>query len=461
MNVLSNDKYQSLRSFSTRHLYSSVLVYKVLSMDANSIDLKVLAKLAKISGWEKIFDLGLDNHFEILRIGNPSFFEKIFKKFGGLKIAGVKKISAPPEADNFLLITEVESIILSKQDYTWLKQGRDTAKETNLGIPYMLGATSLAEKISKATNKPMSIVEAEEMLEQYYENFPEIRAHHDHFVMEIFSRGYYHPQVETKNFGMKLHSNTWFSLNNHKRVKDNEYELILKYRGHHFHISLNNWLQDGSLVDGEVSVGLAAALKPFSIFFKEVNSIRQLNDSIFAIKLKTSKSKSRKNEEKTEDESDFEIGAIDRSHLIKQELKNLCQENELNELEHVLLLKITHGEIFKLEEDLIQFYCDTSSAGRHYFKTFVSLFKDAKKLFPSYIQGVSAVCVGRVFKTIREIFELRNLKSYIFLSVHDSIDIMAHISEIEEVSAIIRDKNVLETFIPVTWSYDKPSDHWC
>ena len=460
MSATYNPVYSSLKNFSTRHLYSKLPDYQVMSMDANSIDLRVLCSLAGITSWEKIFNLGLDNHFEILRKGNPAFFAKIFKEFGGLSIAGIKELSAPPKTTDYLLVTVEKTFSLDVATFSDLKKARDIAKQVNLGIPYMLGAKSLAEKVYEAIGEPMTIEAADEMLENYYINFPEIRIHHDMFALHIFKQGYYHPQLGNEKFGMPLHSNTWYILNNHRLHSDKDYQLIMKYRGHYFHVSLNSWIQEESLVDGKVSIDLKPARPPFSLFFKEVMSINQLNDSFFALKLETKKSKKKRNEDSVEEESDFEIGSIDRTHLIKQQLESSRDENELNELENDLRRKISHGTIFKVRQELIKYYYDTTSNHQKYFKQFKDLITDTKKLFPSYIQGVSAVCVGRVLSNIRLHIERQRMESFIFLSVHDSIDIMAHISEIEKMKKIIEDKDVLRTFIPVTWSYDKVSDHW-
>ena len=461
MTAIHDPIYSCLKTFSTRHLYSKLPDYKVLSMDAKSIDLRVLCSLAGITSWNEIFNLGLDNHFEILRIGNPAFFAKIFKKFGGLSIAGIKELSAPPDSADYLLVTLDKTFELDAITYKELKLARDVAKQTNLGIPYMLGAKSLAEKIFEATGEPMTIKAADEMLVNYYTNFPEIRRHHDQFALRIFKQGYHHPQLGEDKFGMPLHSNTWYTLNTHRVKSDKDYRFIIKFRGHHFHISLNSWLQNESLLDGEVSIDLKPALPPLSLFFQEVVSIKQLSDSIFALKLKTKKSKRRRNEDLAEEESDFEIGSIDRTHLIKQQFLDSKGENELNELETDLFHEISHGSIIKVRQSLIKYYYDTTSNHQNYFKQFKDLITDTKKLFPSYIQGVSAVCVGRVLSNIRLQLEKRKMKSFVFLSVHDSIDIMAHVLELKEMAEIIKCKDILLTFIPVTWSYnDEPYDHW-
>lgn len=453
-----NSKYEFLKSFSTRHLYTQWPEYWVLSMDANSIDLKVLAQMATISSWEKIFDLKLDNHFEILRKGNPSFFSSIFKRFGGRSISGIKELVKSKNDNSYQLITTEEVFDLEKNIFDELNNKRDTAKQTNLGIPYMLGAKSLAEKIYEATGDPLTVGSAKEMLENYYENFPEIRSHHDLFALHLFKNGYFHPMIDNKNFGMRFHSNTWYSLNTHREVSDQNYELILYFRGHYFYLSLDSWLQENSTSDGVVSIDLKPFLNPFPLFFKKARLIKQLSGSIFAVKLKTKRSKRRRNEDVSEEESDFEIGSIDRTYLIRQEICDV--DNELNEIELDLLRELSCGSMIKIPSTLIKYYCDTVPATQNYFKLFKDLFAETKKLFPSYVQGVSAVCVGRVLTNIRLEFEKRELKSYIFLSVHDSIDILVHVSEVEVVEEIIRNEKILETFIPVTWKYDEPSEHW-
>ena len=455
--TINSSKYESLKSFSSRHLYS-VPEYKVLSMDANSIDLKVLSSLAGIKAWEKIFDLGLDNHFEILRVGNPSFFNKIFRDFGEKDIGGIKELAKLKDGKGYQLVTVNKVFAMDKGVFSKLSRGRETVKQTNLGIPYLLGAKSLAEKIFEATNEPVTIKAAKEMQDNYYSNFPEIRAHHDLFALRLFKDGYFHPSLDGKRFGMRFYSNTWYSLNSHRAKSDLNYELILKFRGHYFYVSFDTWLQEESLSDGAVSIDLKPFMKPFPLFFKRVNVIKQLRDTIFTLKLKTSKSKRKRNEEMGEEESDFEIGSIDRTHLIRQEISGI--DNELNEIECDLLHELLGNSSIRLPSNLIKYYCDTVPATQNYFKQFKDLISETKKLFPTYIQGVSAVCVGRVLTNIRLELERRNLKSFVFLSVHDSIDIMAYVSEVEEVQKIIQDGSVLETFIPVTWKYDEPSDHW-
>lgn len=451
-------KYASLKSFSTRHLYSHSPEYIVLSMDANSIDLKVLSALASISSWDKIFDLKLDNHFEILRKGNPSFFDSIFKKYGGRSISGIKELTKLKGTETYKLVTENEEFDLDEKIYVELKNKRDLAKQTNLGIPYMLGAKSLAEKIYDATGESVTISSAKEMLENYYENFPEIREHHDHFALHLFKYGYFHPKYKESNFGMRFHSNTWYSLNVHRDISDKNYEFVLKFRGHYFYLSVDSWIQEENLIDGAISINLKPFSKSFSLCFKNIRLIKQLNDSIFSVKLNTRKSKRRRSEDLSEEESDFEIGSIDRTYLIRKEIYGM--DDELNEIETNLLHELRSGAVIKIPCTLIKYYCDTVPATQNYFKIFKDLFAETKKLFPSYIQGVSAVCVGRVLTNIRLEFEKRKMKSYIFLSVHDSIDIMAYESEVEEVKLIIRDEKILETFIPVTWKYDEPSEHW-
>lgn len=455
--MISDPQYRGLKSFSSRHLYSKQ-GYKVISMDAKSVDLKVLSGMAVIKTWEKIFELGLDNHFEILRVGNPAFFKKLFKDHGGIKISGIKELVELKDQNKFLLVTIGGEISLSKKEFEVLSRGRDTVKQTNLGIPYLLGSKELAKKILDATGEPLWPAAAKEMQENYYANFPEIRVHHDLFALRLFRSGYFHPSYEGKHFGMKFHSNTWFSLNSHRLKSDQNYELILKYRGHHFYVSLDSWLQDESLFDGAVSIGLKPFFNSLPLFFKRVNFIKQLSSTIFAIKIKRRKSKHRRNEDMIGEESDFEIDSIDRTYLIRREISDF--DNELNEIERDLKDELTCGSLLKVSSNHIKYYCDTIPATQNYFKQFKDLFNEARKIFPTYIQGVSAVCVGRVLTNIRLELEKRQMKSYIFLSVHDSIDIMAHESEVEEVNEIIRNERVLETFIPVTWKYDEPSGHW-
>jgi hypothetical protein len=166
---------------------------------------------------------------------------------------------------------------------------------------------------------------------------------------------------------------------------------------------VDSWIQEENLIDGAISKNLKPFSKSFSLCFKNIRLIKQLNDSIFAVKLNTRKSKRRRSEDLSEEESDFEIGSIDRTDLIRKEIYGM--DGELNEIEINLLHELRSGALIKIPCTLIKYYCDTIPATQNYFKIFKDLFAETKKLFHN-----------------RERLEYIDRKRYFFVNISEIID---------------------------------------
>jgi hypothetical protein len=438
--------------------------FSVLSSDAKSMDLVMLSELANINSWKEIFSWGADNHFEILRVGNPDLFAEIFKKWGGEKVGRIYKLD---EADgrSFLKVGD-EEVLLDEDEYRRLKRFRAIAKETNLAIPYMLGANQLAQKIAEATGEEVHEDYAREILRSYDKNFPQIRLFQDQISNDLYLKGFVRASYLGEEFGIRLHSNCYYRLNLSFQHHDT-YEFILKIEGHHFYVRSRGWIKherlvaEGCLDELSVVANLQYTTAPYGLFFEQIEEVIRLPDEIFEQKLiKASRTRYRKKSEDDLDESsNYIYKAATRSCMIDRYLKlNPAVNPSMIESKVASsLLRFTYGFI---PENLILFHRVSEGRGESYFKTFRSLNSEIKKIFPTFIQSVTAACVARVLSRVRFELEDKRLKSYVFLSVHDSIDILVHKDE-ESILMEMTDKDQLkESFIPILWERDKMASHY-
>lgn len=447
-----------LPDLSVRHFLAVDDEFSVLSSDAKSMDLVMLSELANIKSWKEIFSWGADNHFEILRVGNPDLFTEIFKKWGGEKIGCIYKLDE--EEGRYFLKVEDEEILLDVEEYRRLKTFRAIAKETNLAIPYMLGANQLAQKIAEATGQEVHEDYAREILRSYYKNFPEIRRFQDQIANDLYSKGFVRASYLGEEFGIRLHSNCYYRLNLSLQNQD-LYEFIIKLDGHHFYVRSRGWVRHERLVaegcsdEQDVINNLKYTTTPFGLFFEKIEEVIRLPDEIFEQKLiKASRTRYRKkNEDDLDESSNYIHKAAARSCMVDRFLKlNPATNPSLIESKAASsLLQFTYGFI---PENLILFHRVSEGRGETYFKTFRSLSSEVKKIFPTFIQSVTAACVARVLSRVRAELEEKKLKSYIFLSVHDSIDILVHKDEGEVLKTMVTSENLKESFIPILWECD-------
>jgi len=485
----SFDLRKGIEKFSSRALISNEKLYSVYSADAKSLDLKVLANLSNCESWLKIFENDVDNHFEILRVGNPDLFQEAFSAWGGRNIATIIEIPKINEEENSLLqleppkgikdaaaqdIPEVSNekempsklklktsegeYVITADEAKKLHRRRGVAKETNLGIPYLLGSANLAIKIADATGELMLASETKKILNEYYINFPEIRIHQDWLCNELYTKGFVRPSVNNEYFGMSLRSNTWFKLNKARLNNNLGYEFVVFIEGHHFYVKVDSWEPFISGVHFEngdhfvISKDLKTIPKLFGLYFTSLVSLRRLPDDIFVQKLEVlSKVRTKKkDEEDLEDNSNYIHDAIERSSMIDDYLKRNEVSIAFSAQEEIALrVLLQYGKIFIAEKN-IKFYRTSLGVKQKYFNNYFSLIKESKKMFPAYIQSAAAFCVARVLSAIRKDFENENLQSYIFMSVHDSIDVMALDTEIDKVKEIFKSR-LHDSFIPLTW----------
>ena len=453
-----------LSDLSVRHFLAVDKSFSVLSSDAKSMDLVMLSALADIESWKEIFSWGADNHFEILRVGNPDLFKEVFKKWGGENIGRIYKLGKIDAG--FILNVDKLDIILNGDDYQKLKAFRAIAKETNLAIPYMLGANQLAQKIAEATGEEVHEDFAKEILTCYYKSFPEIRRFQDKIANDLYQKGFVRASQMGEEFGIRLHSNCYYRLNSSLAEKDS-YEFIIKMDGHHFYVRSKGWVKherlvsEGYLDDSEVVESLKYTSNPFGLFFEEIEDVIRLPDEIFEQKLiKASKTRYRKkNEDDLDESSNYIHTTAERSCMIDRFLRlhSSITPSSIESATASKLLKYSYGFI---PESLILFHRVSEGVGESYFKTFRSLCSEIKKIFPTFVQSVTAACVARVLSRVRADIEGRELKSYIFLSVHDSLDIMVHKDEIKILSEMTKSEKLKESFIPILWETEELSSHY-
>ncbi len=446
---------KNLLDLSVRHFLAVTDDFLVLSTDGKSMDLVMMSELADIKVWKEIFSWGADNHFEILRIGNPDLFAEAFKKWGGKDIGRIMKLGGDEKGPHLKLEDQV--ILLSREEHKHLKLFRAIAKELNLAIPYMLGANQLAQKIAEATGEEVAEDYAKDLLINYYKNFPEIRKFQDLIANNLYEKGFVRASYSGDEFGIRLHSNCYFRLN-HSLSSLDEYEFIIKQDGHHFYVRTSGWVKNKTFFDEgyyeelDVMKNLKYTSSPFGLFFKRVEDVIRLPDEIFEQKLiKASRTRYRKkNEDDLDESSDYIYSTAERSCMIDRFLKlNLLVQSSMIENKTAFgLLRFSYGFI---SEDIILFHRVTEGQGRSYFKMFRSLSSEIKKIFPTFVQSVTAACVARVLSRVRLQLEEMNLKSYIFLSVHDSIDILVHKDEVDVLMEMTKNECLRESFIPIYW----------
>ena len=449
---------KSFVELSVRHFLAVADEFLVLSADGKSMDLVMMAELADIESWKEIFSWGSDNHFEILRVGNPNLFADVFKKWDGLEVGRIYKLGN--EGDKYFLKLKEKTVDLTREEYQKLKMFRAIAKETNLAIPYMLGANQLAQKIAEATGEEVSEDYARGILKSYHKNFPEIRRYQDLIVNDLYLQGFVRASYLGHEFGIRLHSNGYHRMNTTQKAYD-VYEFIIKEDGHHFYVRSREWVKHEKLVtedyfdESKVIADLKYTFSPFGLFFNWIDEVIRLPDEIFEQKLiKASRNRYRmKNEDDLDEQSDYIHDSATRSCMVDRFLRQNSSNNP-SSLECSVASKLTKFSYGFIPENLILFHRVPEGHGDSYFKAFRSLTSEIRKVFPTFIQSVTAACVARVLSRVRSELEEKDLKSYVFLSVHDSIDILVHKSEEKTLMNMTDPEKLKESFIPILWERD-------
>lgn len=458
----------NLESFSVRHFLSAPNDYRVLSMDAKSIDLVNLAELANLESWKEIFSWNGDNHFEIFRLGNPLAFEICFKAWGGLNIGRIIKIGIK-DSYPFLKFFSggAEQIVeLSIEQFKELEKYRAAAKQTNLAIPYMLGANQLAKKISEVTEEENSEKESRERLNSYYKYMPEIRLLHDKIANTLYDQGHVRAIINGVEFGIRLYSNTFMRMNNNLLLSD-MYEFVIYQKGANYYVRTRGWVkhkqmfEESHILESEIVRSLKYVESEFGFYFRSIEELIRLPDNIFSKNLiKKSKTRVRKkNEDDQKEVSDYVYDVLERSCLIDEHINSVMRNPVPSFSEIEVANSLLKNSYAFISEKKILFHRVKESDHRSYFKHYRPLISETKKLFPTYIQSVSTACVAKVLTDVRVFIESRNLKSYVFLSVHDSIDIMVHKEEEELIKSFVQSEEARASFIPITWEVKDFCEH--
>lgn len=460
--ALSGKNY---RGMSVREVISVPEGYSVVSIDASALDLVALAHLADIQSWKEIFKDGVvDFHMEILRLGNPDFFGKIFEPLeDALMLLSKRYKVMKVEKSKLRLISsdrKIKYINLTAGQEKEYKNNRSIVKETNLGIPYLMGAYSLSQKIREATDAPFSPSKAQELLDSYHRNFPEIRKHQDLFAQHLYDRGFKIPVLpgQGENFGMRISSCTWSDLNICHHDVDDNFQFVIKVGANHWFVEVNKWDKYPWQFqkDRRITSNMELVEKSFGLYFKQFIKLVQLPDWIFALKNESELNKGsfkRRTEDIAEELSNYKLNSVQRSNEID---KFLNEGYTFTEKAEKLLCSFLKKGRLRIPENNILFY-RTSARFGYYFRPYKSFLKEVKKLFPTYSQSGANTLMAKALIIVREMIESSNLLSYIFLFVQDSIDCVAPEKEVKKLKSILK-AAFQNTFVPLAGEPDEKVD---
>ena len=435
----------SLKNRSPRELIRYSDRRPILSIDINALDLAIIAfEAVRASGndefyWlqflERKFGATIDSHFALLQKFLPSLYKEAFRllvsdtKFDlSLYWAEKKSVENGRSGINFISKATGEKLRVEfPEDGGQAERALDTIREIskriNLATSYLMGASALAKSLSEALGRDISALEAQEYLDSFYEEFPEIRMAQDLAANEIYFQGY-----KESPFGRRFYAEAWDDLNNYYRRTQSgsgEYEFILSFKGDYWYLKAQGWRKTNE----PVIQNLKYIDKRFGFHFDNVLALHKLNPELFEKKSKGLPKEriTRKSEENLEENGDYLYPRIALTSKIQREIDlGICHDSDAVEL----LKSLIYDGAYLIPENYILFYkVELSSLASRYFKKYKSLLRTSKKFFPNYCQGVAGSVAKKILTTIRERIEVETTTATILLFIHDQFVVSCHPDE--------------------------------
>lgn len=440
---------------SARNLIRARKNASILSIDISGLDIGVVAALSspQISsgGWRRFFiehcGKFADPHYATLRVAAPELFTHSFKYFQSHLSRPIAaylptKILKDESGEEIICFIpnepgEVESVSLnlianSQRIKENLRIVRDTAKQINLGITYLMGPTSLAKKLNETGPRYFGEAEARELLNKFYTAYPEVRLLQDQTANSIFQKGYV-----TCPFGRKFYSETWDELNLAEAKNPRTlFEFILKIKDRHWVLGFSDWIRQERNPVGN----MAYLDSTFSLRFKSIEYMVPLPRHLFQTRSREEK-KGRSLLKKSEDRlSDDDLSLSLTTLQLSQEVDCILRSSPYIDQEaSAHIREWWENGLFSVPENSIKWYrCRDSAPASRYFKKFTPLLRASKKFFPLYCQGVAATVAKRILSQASQRIESETEAS-ILMFIHDSIEVECEESDRIKVALILQE----------------------
>lgn len=460
-NVLSQNPSLVPGSLDRKSIRNSIRAkegYGIISSDINGLDLAIIADGAiKSSGnlgffWldfiNRQFGEIVDSHFALLSRIAPELYCDAFRSLGDLygfnpldfwakkptTENGKKGITFIRKNDGSKMRTEFPED--EGRTERALEEIRNVSKKLNLSTSYLAGASGLAVNLSEATGRKVSILEAQSLLDRFYDfrvGFPEIRQFQDKIANEVYHAGH-----SLTPFGRKFYADCWDDLNekNASSSCQGEYEFVLVLKNRYWYIKVRNWVKDSE----DVISDLKYVDRKFGVKFKDILSFQEIDSWIFrkrALDLFEEKNKKKKSEEILEETTDFVLSRAEMTIEIQRAVKlGTSFTSDTNEF----ITKFLEDGILKIPEKIIFMYrVQLENPSSAYFKPFKPLLRVAKRFFPNYCQGVAATIAKKILTYIRESLEQRTHRATVLLFIHDQFDVVCPLEEQDEVMRILEE----------------------
>jgi len=464
----AEDTPELLRNFSIRHLIyvHDEASYTIASADIIALDPSVVAHGAirynDNSIFKEIFKkrkISIDLHLAIAQIVMPDKYRNMFSQIVTAQYEPTQYWVTKPKDSKIQFIDKItdepsEFVLLSKEEEEEVKRVRGVWKVFNLMVSYISGATTTALKLKEETKRPVSIYEAQEMLDKFYDKFPEVRMFQDDIANQIYRNGY-----ATSVFGKNFYANVFDDLNEHCRQAEghDRYQFICKIKGRYWLIECENWEKEDLVLEN-----LKWLESPGCLKFKNISRIQELDAYIFR-KSKRIKKKSkfnRKSEENLDETLDYELSRIQITDEIDKQ-RHLPQSWSSDG--KTLFFSLIDSGNYAIPEKYILFYrVMLRNPSSQYFKVYKSLTKVARKFFPLFCQGVATSLAKKCFTQIRTRIDELKLDAKIIMPLHDQFEVevrkdQAHLIDSILVEAIASDKYPFN--IPLTCTLEEHEPH--
>lgn len=456
---------ENIKESSVRSLVVAPSGYKVLSIDISALDLSVVAhgalKFNQHFPWAQIFGSRheIDIHLTIAYLINRKHFKNLFQEATNSTADFDNYLFMKPKEDGLRLINkttgQTELHAFSPKNpaaFEKVNRNRNLFKVVNLSTSYLMGAKNMAVNIRKQIGTNIGSDEAQNLLDDFYKAFPEIRQFQDHICNLVYHQGY----AETV-FGRKFYADCFDELNEHHQSQNSIYELIWSDGKNYWYIKGKTWIK----FKDDVIEDLKLVKKPFGFVFKEILACEKLNKAIFAKrKKKISKKFNRQSESNMENLGSFELSRIALSNEIDRATK--LGTSFTDESMSLVDSFIFEGFFLVPEKGITLYRLPTSAPSAKYFRYYTSLMKVARKFFPLYCQGFANSLAIQALTTIRERIEQESLDARILLFIHDQVDVLTSEKDLHRVEQILEQgikQPKLPFDVPLSGKLEKPSDH--
>lgn len=427
---------------SIRGLISVTSEDVLLSIDISGLDLGVIAAgLSQIDSntyWLDCFkkfgprNLTVDTHLALLRRISPARYKEALDDFAPIlpqefRIEDLFVTKLSNGERTFIEMKSDREFAIAKDRFPEgaekrLNDIRSVMKTTNLSIPYNQGALKLATDLS-ALGIQFSAANAQQILNEYHQTFPEIRKYQDQLANAVYHLGYYDTP-----FGRRIFSDVWDELNS---VLNNEFEFVVCVKSKYWYLKVRNWEK----ACGEVFQSLKITKDKNIFSFKEIVQVTPLDPRIFREKKTKSFSVfTKKSESNTNEQSSFALSNFEITFEIDQSLHQRDRSDEANNVTASMMMD---GR-YEIPQNSVVFYrVNNGRPASRFFRKFKPLSKVAKSFFAIYCQSEAAIIAKMCFNEIFQRVENETDTAQMTLFIHDQYAVAVQKSEKSKVTAIL------------------------